>query len=254
MSETVRDSVTRSGGSGYPDRSGLVVNEIFGPTVQGEGPSAGRICAFVRLGGCNLSCRWCDTPYTWDWTGIASPVPHDPAEELHLLPVEEVADRIRATGVDRVIVSGGEPLNQQHRLVPLLELLSGEAVTVEVETNGTHEPVAPLARLVDRFVVSPKLSHSGDSERRRISAAALRSFRELGKSDFKFVVTSPEDLREVDGIVAANSLRPVWIMPEGRDVDTLVRNLSAVADEVVRRKWNLTGRLHILAWNDVRGV
>lgn len=41
----------------------LLVSEVFGPTVQGEGKHCGRIAAFVRLGGCNLHCRWCDTPY-----------------------------------------------------------------------------------------------------------------------------------------------------------------------------------------------
>ena len=46
----------------------LPLSEVFGPTFQGEGPHAGRRCAFVRLGGCNLSCEWCDTPYTWDAT------------------------------------------------------------------------------------------------------------------------------------------------------------------------------------------
>ena len=47
----------------------LAVSEIFGPTHQGEGPSTGRLCGFVRLARCNLSCLWCDTPYTWDWGG-----------------------------------------------------------------------------------------------------------------------------------------------------------------------------------------
>ena len=44
----------------------LPVSEVFGPTIQGEGPHAGRRVYFVRLGGCNLSCSWCDSAYTWD--------------------------------------------------------------------------------------------------------------------------------------------------------------------------------------------
>jgi len=44
----------------------LRVAELFGPTVQGEGPAAGERAAFVRLSGCPLACAWCDTPYTWD--------------------------------------------------------------------------------------------------------------------------------------------------------------------------------------------
>src|SRR5262245_52198924 len=62
----------------------LVVSEVFGPTWQGEGPSIGRRCGFVRLGRCNLACTWCDTPYTWDWER------YDPAKELHRRLVTEV--------------------------------------------------------------------------------------------------------------------------------------------------------------------
>ena len=53
----------------------LNVNEIFGPTIQGEGPHTGRLVGFLRLAGCNLACSWCDTPYSWDWTK------YDKAEE-----------------------------------------------------------------------------------------------------------------------------------------------------------------------------
>ena len=51
-----------------PSKASLAVSEIFGPTLQGEGPSSGRRAMFLRLAGCNLSCSWCDTAYTWDWS------------------------------------------------------------------------------------------------------------------------------------------------------------------------------------------
>lgn len=87
--------------------SRLVVNEIFGPTIQGEGPSSGRRCGFHRLGGCNLSCRWSDTPYTWDWTGVSdSGNALDPRVELMLKDSCEVVDEILTMGVDLVVVTG----------------------------------------------------------------------------------------------------------------------------------------------------
>ena len=46
----------------------LRVAEVFGPTFQGEGPSAGRRAAFIRLSGCGVGCTWCDEPQTWDWS------------------------------------------------------------------------------------------------------------------------------------------------------------------------------------------
>ena len=66
----------------------LVVSEVFGPTVQGEGPSAGRLCGFVRLGRCNLACDFCDTGYTWDWDR------YDAAVELTEMPVGDVLAKL----------------------------------------------------------------------------------------------------------------------------------------------------------------
>jgi 7-carboxy-7-deazaguanine synthase len=222
--------------------------------VQGEGPSTGRHCGFLRLGGCNLSCRWCDTPYTWDWTGIASPVAYRPAEELHVMTVDEVLARLLALGVDLVVVSGGEPLSQQRRLLPLLERLQDHDVAVEIETNGTRTVSPELVALVRRFMVSPKLSHSGDPRDRRIVPAALAAFGECGNAEFKFVVRATPDLDEVAEIVTAHRLAPVWIMPEGRSADAVLSTLAEIADAVVRRGWNLTSRLHVLAWGERRGV
>ena len=107
----------------------LVVSEVFGPTVQGEGPTIGRRAAFVRLGRCNLDCSWCDTPYTWDWDR------YDPKVELHERPVAEVVAEVEAMGVDWVVVTGGEPLLQQRRLLPFLLAASDRGWTVEVETT-----------------------------------------------------------------------------------------------------------------------
>ena len=100
------------GGAGSPDD--LVVSEVFGPTFQGEGPSTGHRAAFVRLGRCNLTCTWCDTPYTWDWERF------DPSVELSRRTVAALLAEIEAMAPEIVVVTGGEPLLQQRRLVPLV--------------------------------------------------------------------------------------------------------------------------------------
>src|SRR5204863_10000958 len=138
----------------------LVVSEVFGPTWQGEGPSLGRRCGFVRLGRCNLACTWCDTPYTWDWAR------YDPAVELHRRMVTEVVSELDAMGIDMVVISGGEPLLQQSHLAPLLAAAEQRQWRIEVETAGTLAPAAALDA-VDRFNVSPKLANSGNPVDRR---------------------------------------------------------------------------------------
>lgn len=233
----------------------LVVNEIFGPTVQGEGRSLGRRCAFLRLGGCNLSCSWCDTPYTWDWTGAGeNGVAYDPRRELHRRPVDNVVAELLGFGTDLIVISGGEPLGQQKRLIPLVTAMTGRGIEIEVETNGTHAAHPELVAAGVRFNVSPKLSHSGDPLHRRIVPAALTSLSALQSSMFKFVCQNTRDLDEVAELVATFGLRSVWIMPIGRTADDVTKHMGELADEVIMRGWNLTTRLHTLLWDDKRGV
>ncbi len=233
----------------------LVVNEIFGPTVQGEGRSLGRRCAFLRLGGCNLSCSWCDTPYTWDWTGAGeSGVAHDPRKELHRRPVAEVVAELVEFDTDLIVISGGEPLGQQERLIPLVADLTGRGKEIEIETNGTHAAHPELVSAGVRFNVSPKLSHSGDPEYRRIVPDALANLSSLPDSTFKFVCHGTGDLDEVAKLVAAFDLPSVWIMPIGRTADDITKRTGELAAAVIDRGWNLTTRLHTLLWDDKRGV
>ncbi|MFJ5222044.1 7-carboxy-7-deazaguanine synthase QueE [Streptomyces sp. NPDC088400] len=223
--------------------------------VQGEGPSAGRQCAFVRLGGCNLSCRWCDTPYTWDWTGVGdSGVAHDPRRELTPMPWTEVRDRLLGYGVPLIVISGGEPLSQQRRLLPLLRALKAAGKAVEIETNGTVVPQAEVIELGVRFNVSPKLAHSGDPESRRLVPEALSAFAAVPETAFKFVCRDTGDLDEVASVVDRYGTNPVWIMPEGQLPSEVAGHLAALGDEVVSRGWNLTTRLHVAVWGDRRGV
>jgi 7-carboxy-7-deazaguanine synthase len=225
----------------------LAVSEVFGPTFQGEGPSMGQRAAFVRLGRCDLDCRWCDTPYTWDWKR------YDPAVEVTTRAVADIVAELEAMRPGRVVVTGGEPLLQQRRLGPLLEACVERGWPVEVETNGRHAPAAGVTQLVERFNVSPKLANSGVDEPRRLVPEALAAFMATGKAVFKFVVAEPAELDEVASIVDRFDLAPVWIMPEGTDAETVTARMRTLADPVSARGWNLTTRLHVLVWGDERG-
>lgn len=226
------------------------VNEIFGPTVQGEGPHAGRYCGFVRFAECNLSCSWCDTPYTWDWTRF------DRAIESRQMTLEEVAERILALYCHTIVLTGGEPMMHQ-RFFP--DLYEETGCWFDVETNGTIIPTSETIEAVDLFIVSPKLAHSGDPERLRIKPLALDAYAALareGKAAFKWVVETPADLDAV-GLFCDEYEIPrtrTWAMPEGANRAAHLENLIALADDIVAHGFNLSTRLHVLAWNDKRGV
>jgi 7-cyano-7-deazaguanosine (preQ0) biosynthesis protein QueE len=222
----------------------LVVSEVFGPTVQGEGPSTGRRCGFVRLGRCNLACTWCDTAYTWDWSR------YDPAVELHRAEVGEVAAQVEAMEVPMVVITGGEPLLQQRGVVELATALCGQGIRIEVETAGTLAPSPELVAVVDQFNVSPKLANSGNALEQRRRPEVLAAFMATGKAVFKFVVADAAELDEVAGFGVA----PVWVMPEARTASDLRDGLAALAGPVVERGWNLSTRLHVELWGDKRGV
>lgn len=125
----------------------LDVHSIFA-TIQGEGPFAGTPAVFVRLGGCNLQCPWCDTEYT---------------QGRVLCATSDVVQHVmRIRGAARlVVVTGGEPMRQN--IAPLCSLLVNEGMRVQIETNGVLPVSDGLARLTIlggcvTLVVSPKTS------------------------------------------------------------------------------------------------
>jgi organic radical activating enzyme len=248
------------------DKLTLSVNEVFGPTVQGEGPAAGRHCVFLRLAMCNLRCRWCDTAYTWAFTEdlaayLDRPRVYDRADNARTMTIPEVLDGLRGCWpLDKrkttVVISGGEPLIQQDALLPLVRQLKWWDNDVHVETAGTIAPTVALAALTDLFVVSPKLAHSGNPRSKRIRPPVLETFVALKRrAAFKFVVTDVEDLAEVEEIVACAKIPDsrVMIMPEGVTAQAVTATGRAVADAVRHRGWGLCLRTHILLWADVRG-
>ncbi|MEC3978916.1 7-carboxy-7-deazaguanine synthase QueE [Amycolatopsis sp. H20-H5] len=227
----------------------LLVAERFGPTVQGEGPSTGRRAVFIRLMNCNLTCKDCDTPYTWDGSRF------DLRAEVTVTPIEDLLAWATVQPVDLVVITGGEPLMQQRRLIPLARGLVEAGLQVEVETNGTITPTADLLAWVTRFNVSPKLSSfgAGMPRAKRIKAGVLNHFAVSGRAVFKFVVTSPADLVDISDLVADHHLDPVYVMPEGRTAAEVVQRLADIADPAIARGFHLSTRLHVLTWGDQRG-
>ncbi|MBL7758380.1 MAG: 7-carboxy-7-deazaguanine synthase QueE [Chitinophagaceae bacterium] len=107
-------------------------------TLQGEGFYQGAAAYFVRLGGCDVGCVWCDVKESWD----AMAHPH--------MSVAAIVDTIKATPAQLVVITGGEPL--MHNLAPLTAALKGAGLQTNIETSGSH----PLTGEWDWICLSPK--------------------------------------------------------------------------------------------------
>jgi 7-carboxy-7-deazaguanine synthase len=241
--------------------------EVF-LSVQGEGPSVGERCVFVRASLCNLYCRWCDTDYTWNWEGTSFEHERDgepgyakyrKAEEMVELPVEEVAALVRAYECRRVVITGGEPLVQQGGWVQLIDALRAADAGwyFELETNGTISPGPELlGGGIDQFNVSPKLTNSGVPEKIRIREEVLRSYAALERAFFKFVLNDEEDLGEVLALVERFGLvrDRVYLMPQGATVEALDERLGWVGEQSEAHGFRFSDRVQIRLFGNRRGV
>ncbi|PKB19476.1 organic radical activating enzyme [Novosphingobium kunmingense] len=231
--------------------------EIFA-SLQGEGASAGRPVAFVRLSRCNLACQWCDTAYTWRFTGDNRPHRDGLAFERKanqiVLDEAELAERVLALGQDRLVITGGEPLLQGAALARLVPLLAG--MSVEIETNGSVAPHPALDAQVAQYNVSPKLAHSGNPADLALVPERLTAWAGDPRAFFKFVVAEPDDLAEVEALQAAYGIASerLYLMGEGTDSATLLARARWLSDECLKRGWRFTDRLHIHLYGDTRGT
>ncbi len=234
----------------------ILVNEIFGLTIQGEGPSAGMPCMFLRLAHCNLSCSWCDTPYTWNWVGtkFSHPDKYEREKEIHPMTVDEVLTKLEICPDHSLVISGGEPMLQQGRLIPLVSFLQAVGWWIEIETNGTVMSRPDFVEHIDQINCSPKLTNSGDPRARRIKPKVLQALSGNNKTTFKFVVDSIGDITEVLDLVDEFHMRNVWLMPQARTKAELERSYPQVCEWAMNHGFYVSSRQHIEKWGSQRGV
>lgn len=220
----------------------MYVSEIF-TSIQGEGPNVGTPAIFLRTSGCNLRCKYCDTKYAWNKnkylkeTEVCNMI-HDLISKYHYVKL--------------LVVTGGEPLLQQSSLVKILTSLDN--LYVEVETNGTVDiEEEDIFRYVSSWIVSPKLSNSGND-------SSISKVRDIWFSTentyFKFVVSGIDDFWEVVRFVEDKGIDEdnVYIMPmctKTREHNDVLRSIWY---HTVQYGFKLSPRLHILAFEGIRGV
>lgn len=208
------------------------ITEIF-HSIQGESSHAGRPCVFVRLTGCNLRCRWCDSVYTF--TG---------GEKIGL---EDVVERVRSFGCNLVEITGGEPLAQPEAFT-LIERLCNDGYEVLIETSGSIDitPVDPRAKII----LDIKCPGSGEVEKNRwANLETLRPHDEI-----KFVIADRADYDWARDIIAKHRLDrwTILISPVWGEMDMKMLAEWMLADRLNAR---FQTQLHKHIWGaDVHGV
>jgi 7-carboxy-7-deazaguanine synthase len=107
-------------------------------TIQGEGFHQGRAAYFIRLGGCDVGCVWCDVKDSWD------------ASKHPMMAIDTLVDEVKKTAAELVVITGGEPL--MHNLDLLTKKLQEAGLETNIETSGS----SPLSGSWDWICLSPK--------------------------------------------------------------------------------------------------
>jgi 7-carboxy-7-deazaguanine synthase len=227
----------------------MKISEVFA-TIQGEGLLAGVPSLFIRTSGCNLRCRWCDTPYT-SWTPEGE---HWSVERLAAWTAEHPAYR-------HAVITGGEPMIQPE-LPALTQALRARGLHITIETAGTVD--ADVA--CDLMSISPKLANSAPwhrdpawarrHEQARIALPVLARLMRDYEHQLKFVVETPADLEEIGALAQTLHAAPerVLLMPEGIEESVLRERSLWLVEECKRHGYRFCPRLHIALWGARRGV
>jgi len=218
-----------SGAARKPER--LRINEIF-HSLQGEADAVGYPTVFVRLTGCPLRCRYCDTEYAFhagDW-----------------LDLDAIMDKVQSFATQYVCVTGGEPLAQPNCL-KLLERLCDANFQVSLETSGALDIAAVDAR-VSR-VIDVKTPGSHEASRNRIE-----NFEALTPRDqLKFVICSREDYDWSKAFLDEHGLKErcrILFSPSYNEVSPTALAEWILADRLAVR---FQLQLHKVLWGDTPG-
>lgn len=231
----------------------MLISEIF-YSIQGEGELTGIPSVFVRTSGCNLRCRWCDTPYA-SW----KPEGQD-------LSVEHLLKEVARFPSRHVVLTGGEPMIARN-IHDLAAGLRESGYHITIETAGT---VAPEGIACDLASVSPKFSNSIPREgaidpawilrheKTRWQPEVLADWHRNYAHQIKLVVANEEDAIEALGMVkvALPEISPskIHLMPEGTDPGTLASREKWLIDFCKNSGCRYCSRLHIHLFGNTKGT
>jgi 7-carboxy-7-deazaguanine synthase len=236
------------------------ISEIFGPTIQGEGPLIGRPTVFVRTGGCDYRCAWCDTLYA------VLPVYRNEWAFMTPADIMERVDELAGGHAVLVSLSGGNPAMQPLGSLISLGRRNGHAFALETQGSLAQPWFAEL----DWMILSPKPPSSGMETDWDAFEACLRAASGRPHCVLKIVIFDDADYAYARTAAARYSALPVYLqignpapltgggtVTEEADIDDLLRRLRWLVGKVASDHWfaaTVLPQLHVLAWGNKRGV
>lgn len=238
----------------------LRVATVEAPGYHGHGPLAGTPVHILRLGICNLACAWCDHPETVAALGahLDTTAPYTSTRAL----LDRLAPQLDADPEMPLLITGGEPLLQDHAILDLTQRLAdqGRASTLWVETNGTIPPPQWWTDWISHTIVSPKLG-THDPVHRHLPPAALTRWAELAHihdyggrlAHFDFTVATRSDVLLAAELCNQYGLSPrhCSLTPRGTGHDTQCASLAAIHDTALEHGFGIDVRPRQLLTNPV---
>ena len=226
----------------------MKIIEIF-YSLQGEGFLAGVPSVFLRLAGCPLRCRWCDTKYAWN------------KEAGRQYNIEEIVGEIQKWPCRFVVITGGEPMVNSE-LPLLINQLKDAGKHITIETAGAA--YIPDMRC-DLMSISPKLSNSMPEEPKlaaihknlKLDLAVLGALVDNYNYQLKFVVDSEDDLPEIEETIenlAVADRGKIMLMPQAATRQELLTKSPIIAEFCKRIGLTFSARLQVLLWNNQKGT
>ncbi|WP_323709221.1 7-carboxy-7-deazaguanine synthase QueE [Mammaliicoccus sciuri] len=233
----------------------IPVLEIFGPTIQGEGPVIGQKTMFVRTSGCDYRCSWCDSSFTWD--GSAK-------DDIRLLEPEDIIselDQLAPNKYQHVTISGGNPALIKN-IGPFVEALKARNIKTALETQGSK--FQEWMTLIDDLTISPKPPSSGMKPNLTILDEVIAQCVEESLS-LKVVIFDEADYQFAKDIHKRYPTIPFYLQVGNPYLDDSVSNhtekllekYEQLIDKVMNDTLNdifVLPQLHTLLWSNKKGV
>jgi len=239
--------------------SRLRIAEIFGPTIQGEGALIGEPSIFVRAGGCDYRCRWCDSLHAVD-----SAFRH----EWAVMETDEVWDRVQALsgGVPLTVsLSGGNPAIQPFGPLIARGHAAGYRFALETQGSVAQDWFAQL----DMLVLSPKPPSSGETVDWTRFDDCLAAAGDGPRRVMKIVVFDEADYAFAREAAARYPALPLFLQPGNHtppppgaedgaiDLDGIMQRMHWLTERTLADRWfspRILPQLHVLMWGNRRGV